>query len=147
LATILDHSTITHSDPLVATEGFMTPHSIDFMSDEDDDSEGAAFDNLLLTELELRQLDAGGDRDEMRDRLREFLEREKGLEDFFYLINHSSKNLKALFPTTKSIPCILHSEIRFSIKILKMIFSTGIDTPETKVAPVDFCEELADIVN
>jgi hypothetical protein len=28
-----------------------------------------------------------------------------------------------------------------------MIFSTGIDTPETKAAQVDFCEELANIVN
>jgi hypothetical protein len=28
-----------------------------------------------------------------------------------------------------------------------MIFSIGIDTPETKAAQVDFCEELADIVN
>jgi hypothetical protein len=75
------------------------------------------------------------------------LEREKGLEDIVDLINHSSKNLKAFVPTTKSIPCILHSEIRIAIKILTMIFSTGIDTPETKAAQVDFCEELADIVN
>jgi hypothetical protein len=28
-----------------------------------------------------------------------------------------------------------------------MIFSKGIDTPETKAAQVDFCEELANIVN
>jgi hypothetical protein len=66
LATILAHSTIAHSDPLVATEGCMSPHSIDFMPDEDDDNEGADFDDLLSTELELRQLDAGGNRDEMR---------------------------------------------------------------------------------
>jgi hypothetical protein len=58
----------------------------------------------------------------MRERLRERLEREKGLEYIVDLINHSSKNLT-------------------------MIFSTGIDTPETKAAQVDFCQELADIVN
>jgi hypothetical protein len=79
LATIIAHSTISHLDPLVATEGCMNPHSIDFMPDQDDDNEGADFDDLLSTELELRQLDAGGDRDEMRERLRECLEREKGL--------------------------------------------------------------------
>jgi hypothetical protein len=38
LATIISHSTIAHSDPLVATEGCMNPHSIDFMPDEDDDN-------------------------------------------------------------------------------------------------------------
>jgi hypothetical protein len=47
LATILAHSTIAHSDPLVATEGCINPHSIDFMPDEDDDNEGANFDNLF----------------------------------------------------------------------------------------------------
>jgi hypothetical protein len=87
---------------------------------------------LLSTELELRQLDAGSDRDKMRERLRERLERDKGLEEIVDLINHSSKNLKALVPTTKSIPRILHSEIRITINILTMIFSTGIDTPEIK---------------
>jgi hypothetical protein len=74
LATILAHSTIAHSDPLVVTDGCMNPSSIYFMLDEDDDNEGADFDYLLSTELELRQLDAGGDRDEMRERLRERLE-------------------------------------------------------------------------
>jgi hypothetical protein len=53
----------------------------------------------------------GGDQDEMREILRERLEQEKGLEDIVDLINHLSKNIKALIPTTKSIPCILHSEI------------------------------------
>jgi hypothetical protein len=61
LATILAHSTTTHADPLVATEGCLNHHSIDFMSEEDDDSEGTDFDDLPTTELELRQLDAGGD--------------------------------------------------------------------------------------
>ena len=147
MATVHEHSTIAHSDPLVATEGCMNPHSIDFEPDEDDENEGADFDDLLSAELELRLLDASGDREEMRERLRERLEREKGLESIIDLINHSSKNLKGLVPTTKSIPCILHSEIRIAIKILTMIFSTGIDTPETKTAQVDFCDELAYIVN
>jgi hypothetical protein len=129
LETILAHSTIANSDPLVATEGFMNPHSIDFMLDEDDDNEGAYFDDLLSTELGLRQLDVGGDRDEMKERLQERLEEKIGLEEIVDLLNHSLKNLKALVPTTKSIPCILHSEIRIAIKILTMIFSTGIDTP------------------
>jgi hypothetical protein len=31
LATILAHSTIAHLDPLVAADGCMNPHSIDFM--------------------------------------------------------------------------------------------------------------------
>jgi hypothetical protein len=31
--------------------------------------------------------------------------------------------------------------------MLTMIFSTGIDAPETKASQVDVCEELADIVN
>jgi hypothetical protein len=124
----------------------MHPHSFDFMPDEDDDNEGADFDDFLSKELELRQLDADGDPNEMRERLRERSERDKGLEEIIDLINHSSKNLKALVPTTKSIPCILHSEIRIAIKLLTMIFSTGIDTPETKAAQVDFCEELANIV-
>jgi hypothetical protein len=83
----------------------------------------------------------------MREILRERLEREKGLEEIVDLINHSSKNLKALVPTTKSILCILDSDIRIAIMILTLIFSTGIDTPETKAAQVDVCEELADIVN
>jgi hypothetical protein len=129
LATILAHSTNAHSDPLVSTKGCMNPHSIDFMPDEDDYNEGADVKNLLLTELELRQLEAGGNRYETRERLRERLEREKGLEEIVDLTNHSSKNLKALVPTTKSIPCILHSVIRIAIKILMMIFSMGINTP------------------
>jgi hypothetical protein len=104
LATILAHSTIDHLNPLVATEGCMNPHSIDFMTDENDDKEGGDFDDLISTELELRQLDAGGDRYEMRERLRERSEREKGLEDFFDLINQSSKNLKALVPTARQSP-------------------------------------------
>jgi hypothetical protein len=83
----------------------------------------------------------------MRERLRERLERDKGLEEIVDIINHSSKNIKALVPTTKSVPCILHSEIRIDIKILTMVFSTGINTPETKASQVDYCEELADIVN
>jgi hypothetical protein len=73
LVTILAHSTITHLDPLVATEGCTTPHSIDFMPDEDGDNEGAGFDELLSSELELRHLDASGDRDETRERLIECL--------------------------------------------------------------------------
>jgi hypothetical protein len=132
LATIRVHSTIAHSDPLVATEGCMNPHSINFMLEEDDDNEVADLYDLLLTELELRQLDAGDKQDEMRERLREHLEREKGLEEIVDLINHSSDNLKALVPTTKSIPYILNSDIGIAIKILTMIFSTVIDTPETK---------------
>jgi hypothetical protein len=52
LATILSHSIIAHSDPLVATEGCMNPQAIDVMPDEDDDNEGTDFDDLLLTELE-----------------------------------------------------------------------------------------------
>jgi hypothetical protein len=84
---------------------------------------------LLWTELELRQLDAGGNRDEMRDRLRERLECEKGLEEIVDLSNHLSKNLTALVPTTKSLPCILHLEIQIAINILTIIFSMGINTP------------------
>jgi hypothetical protein len=53
LATILAHSIIAHSYPLVATDGCMNPHSIDFMPDEDDDNEGADVDDLPSTELEL----------------------------------------------------------------------------------------------
>jgi hypothetical protein len=55
------------------------------------------------------------------------------LEEIIDLINHSSKNLKALVPTMKSI---LHSEIRIAIKILTIIFLTGIITPA-----------MADIIN
>jgi hypothetical protein len=93
LATILAQFTIAqltiaHLDPLVATEVCMNPHSIDFILDKDDDNEWADFDNLLSTELKLRQLDAVGDRDETREILWERLEREKGLEWIFDLINH-----------------------------------------------------------
>jgi hypothetical protein len=63
LATILAHSTIAYSDTVVATEGCMHPHSLDFVPNKDDNNEGADFDDLLLTELRLRQLDAGGDQD------------------------------------------------------------------------------------
>jgi hypothetical protein len=63
VSTILAHSTIAHWDPLVATEGCMNPHSIYFMPDDDDDTQGADFDDLLSSELELQQLDASGDRD------------------------------------------------------------------------------------
>jgi hypothetical protein len=48
LVTILAHSTIAHSDPLVATEGCMNPHSIDFMPDKDNDNEGADFDDFTF---------------------------------------------------------------------------------------------------
>jgi hypothetical protein len=110
--TVCAHSTIDHSDPLVATEGELNPHSIDFGPDEGDLNECAAFEDLLSEELDLRTTDATGDMDEMRERLRERLKREKGLVDIIDLITHSSKNLQALVPTTKSITCILHSEIR-----------------------------------
>jgi hypothetical protein len=75
------------------------------------------------------------------------LEREKGLEEIVDLINHSLNNIKYMAPTTKSIPCILHSEIVVAIKVLKMIFSMGIYTPETKAAQVDFHGELIKIIN
>jgi hypothetical protein len=55
--------------------------------------------------------------------------------------------MKALVPTIKPVLYIFHSEIRVAIKIMAMIFTTGIDTRETKASQVDFCEELAYIVN
>jgi hypothetical protein len=140
-ATVLAHSIFPHLDNVVATEGCMNPYAIDFMPDDDEDNEEAGVGDLLSSELELQQLDVSGDRYEMREILWERLEGEKGLEQIIDLINHSTKNLKALVPTTKSIPCLLHSKIQIAIKILTMIFLTGIDTPETKAAQVDVCEE------
>jgi hypothetical protein len=67
--------------------------------------------------------------------------------DIIDLLTHSSKNLQALVPTTKSIPCILHSEIRIAIKILTMILSSGIDSHDTKTDQLEFSAELAGIVN
>jgi hypothetical protein len=125
-------STIEHSDPLVATEGELNPHSTDFEPDEGDLNECAAFEYLLSEELDLRMMDATGDMDEMREGLRERLNIEKGLVDIIDLITHSSKNIQVLVLTTKSIPCILHSEIQIAINILKMIFSTGIDGHDTQ---------------
>jgi hypothetical protein len=116
----------------MATEGELNPHSIDFEPDEGDLNECAAFEDLLSEELDLRMMDATGDMDVMRERLRERLKRDKGLVDTIDLITHSSTNLQALVPTTKSIPCILHSEIRIAINIFTMIFSMGIDGHDTK---------------
>jgi hypothetical protein len=127
----------------VATEGKLNPHSIDFEPDEGDLNKCAAFEDFLSEELDLRMMDATGDMDEMRERLRERLKREKGVVDIIDLITHSSKNLQALVPTTKSIPCILHSKIRIAIKIMTMIFSTGIDFHDTKTDQLEFCDELA----
>jgi hypothetical protein len=67
--------------------------------------------------------------------------------DIIDLLTHSSKNLQALVPTTKSIPCILHSEIRIAIKILTMIFSMGIDGHDMKTDQLEFNDELAEIFN
>jgi hypothetical protein len=146
--TVCTHSTIEHSDPLVATEGELNPHSIDFEADEGDLNERAAFEDLPFSEeLDLRMMDATGDMDEMRERLRKRLKREKGLVDIIDLITHSFKNLQALVPTITSIPCILHSEIRIAIKILTRIFSTGIDGHETKTDQFEFSDELVEIVN
>jgi hypothetical protein len=62
-------------------------------------------------------------------------------------IVHSLNNLQALFPTTKSIPCILHSQLRIAIKILTMIFSTRIDNHDSKKEQEAFCEKLSKLAN
>jgi hypothetical protein len=83
----------------------------------------------------------------LQERLHKRLKREKGLVGIIDLITRSSKNIQALIPKTKSIQCILHSEIRIAIKILTMIFSTGIDSHDTKTDQLEFSDELAEIVN
>jgi hypothetical protein len=141
------HSTIHHSDLLVATEGELNPHSIDFELVEGNLNECAAFEDLLSEELDLRMMDATGDMDEMRERLRERLKRLKGFVDIVDLITHYSKNLPALVPKTKSIPCILHSEIGIAVKTLAIIFTTGIDCHDTKTDQLIFSDELAESVS
>jgi hypothetical protein len=76
-ATVCAHSTIAHSDPLVANEGCLNLHSIDFQPPIDDEKECAAFEELLSEELELRMMDACGDTEEMCVRLCERLGQEK----------------------------------------------------------------------
>jgi hypothetical protein len=58
-ATVFVHSTIAHSDPLVATEGCLNPHSINFQPSIDDENECATLEDLLSEELELRIMDYG----------------------------------------------------------------------------------------
>jgi hypothetical protein len=101
----------------------------------------------LSKELELRQIDASGDMEDMRERLYARLEREKELESVMDTIDHSSKNLQALVPTTKSVPCILQSGLKIAIKILTMIFLTGIDNHDSKKEEEAFCEKLSKLVN
>jgi hypothetical protein len=140
--TVRAHSNTEHSDVLAATDGRLDPHScIDFIPDEEDENEYAAFEYLLSKELELRQMDASGDMEDMREGLYARLKREKGLESVMDTIAHSSKNLQALVPTTKSAPCILHSELRIVIEILTMIFSTGNDNHDSKKEQEAFCEK------
>jgi hypothetical protein len=110
-STVCAHSTTEHSDPMVETEGELNTHSIDLEPDEGDLNDCAAFEDLLSEELDLRMMDTTGGMDEMRERFLEWLKREKGLVVIIELITHSSNNIKALLPTTKSIPCILHPEI------------------------------------
>jgi hypothetical protein len=65
------HSNIKHSDPLVATESELNPHSIDFERDEGDLNECAAFEDLISEELDLCMMDTTGDMDETREHFRE----------------------------------------------------------------------------
>jgi hypothetical protein len=91
--TVCAHSTIDHSDPLVATEGKLNPHPIYFEPDEGDLNECAASKDLLSEELNLSMMDATGDIEEIRELLHELLKSEKGLVDIIDLVTHSSKNL------------------------------------------------------
>jgi hypothetical protein len=101
-------------------DGWLDTHSIDFIPDEGDTNECAAFEDLLSKYMGLQQMDASDDMEGMR-----------GL----------------LYDQLKSIPCILHSELRIAINILTMIFSMGIDTRDSKKEQEAFCEMLSKLVN
>jgi hypothetical protein len=95
----------------------------------------------------MRLMDASGDMEDMRVWLYERLKREKEQESIMDTIAHSSNNFQALLLTTKSIPCILHSEIRIVIKILTMIFCTVINNPDSKKEQEAFFGKLSKLVN
>jgi hypothetical protein len=81
-----------------------------------------------------------------REWLYERLKRIKGLASVMITITHSSKNSQALVPTMKSISFILQSKLRIVIKILTMLFSTGIDNNDSKKQQEMFCEKLSKLV-
>ena len=140
ITTIWDQSSIAinrHVDPRVPPEPFQLKEldSIHFDSRGKDRKSCQLYSSHLNNDLQLRDLPIHGSLQDRQRRLKKQLISEWAYVDASTTIKkHGEASFtSAMVMVMETIPCVLHMEMRLGIKIISMLFKTGLTNAKNKL--------------